>query len=43
LRDYVYGSDAIAPTNDFPYKYNIVEKLPVLDKKVDPRFIVPAS
>ena len=43
MRDYVYGSDAIAPTSDFPYKYNIVDKLPVLDKKVDAKFIVPAS
>ncbi len=41
MRDYIYGADAIAPTEDFPYKNNLVEKLPVVDKKVDPKFIVP--
>jgi len=43
LRDYIYGADAITPTDDFPYKNNIVEKLPVLNNGVDPKFIVPAS
>jgi len=43
VRDYVYGTDAILPTEDFPYVYNLVGNLPVLDKKVDPKFIVPAS
>jgi hypothetical protein len=43
LRSYIYGDDAITPTSDFPYKINIVDKLPVLDKGVDPKFIVPAS
>jgi hypothetical protein len=41
LRDYIYGTDAITPTEDFPYIKNLVEKLPVVDKKVDPKFIVP--
>ncbi len=41
MRNYIYGTDAIIPTEDFPYINNLVEKLPVVDKKVDPKFIVP--